>query len=197
MSDKIIYTITDEAPMLATYSLLPVIQRFAKPAGIKVETSDISVAARIITQFNDRLKPEQQVLHALSKSMTIGPTHSEMLQLQDGEKSRFRQQSCCSPATPFRGRAPLLKHSQKTVAPQVPDNLADLGKLCKTPGANIIKLPNVSASIPQLNEAIAELQSKGYNIPNYPQVPKTPEEEEIKARYAKVAISVPSPCRIA
>lgn len=69
---------------------------------------------------------------------------------------------------------------------QVPDNLAELGKLCKTPDANIIKLPNVSASIPQLNEAIAELQSQGYKIPNYPQVPKTPEEEEIKARYAKV-----------
>lgn len=65
LSDKIIYTITDEAPMLATYSLLPVIQRFVKPAGIKVETSDISVAARIITQFNDKLKPDQQVLHAL------------------------------------------------------------------------------------------------------------------------------------
>ena len=86
MSDKIIYTITDEAPMLATYSLLPVIQRFAKPAGIKVETSDISVAARIITQFNDKLKPEQQVLHALSKSITIGPTHSEMLHLRDWGK---------------------------------------------------------------------------------------------------------------
>jgi isocitrate dehydrogenase len=90
----------------------------------------------------------------------------------------------------------LFENILKTVAPQVPDNLADLGKLCKTPGANIIKLPNVSASIPQLNEAIAELQSKGYNIPNYPQVPKTPEEEEIKARYAKVDTSVAIPCRI-
>ncbi len=126
-ADKIIYTLTDEAPALATYSLLPVLQRFISPAGIKVETSDISVASRILAQFADKLPA--------------------------GQKE--------------------------------PDNLAALGELCKKPEALIIKLPNVSASIPQLNEAIAELQSQGYNIPNYPEKPKTPEEQEIKARYAK------------
>jgi isocitrate dehydrogenase len=128
-ADKIIYTLTDEAPALATYSLLPILQRFIAPAGIKVETSDISVASRILTQFADKLPP--------------------------GQKE--------------------------------PDNLAALGELCKKPEALIIKLPNVSASIPQLNEAIAELQSQGFKIPNYPQMPKNAEEEEIKARYAKAS----------
>jgi hypothetical protein len=128
-ADKIIYTLTDEAPALATYSLLPILQRFIAPAGIKVETSDISVASRILAQFADKLPP--------------------------GQKE--------------------------------PDNLAALGELCKRPEALIIKLPNVSASIPQLNEAIAELQSQGYKIPNYPQMPKNAEEEEIKSRYAKAS----------
>lgn len=128
---KIIYTLTDEAPALATFSLLPILRRFIDPAGIKVESSDISVASRILAQFNDKLPADQQE----------------------------------------------------------PDNLAALGELCKTPEAIVIKLPNVSASIPQLNEAITELQSQGYKIPNFPQVPKTPEEEEIKARYSKVPFS--------
>ena len=100
---KIIYTETDEAPALATYSLLPIIKTFANKAGIEVEKSDISVSARILAQFPDKLKPEQ------------------------------RQ----------------------------PDTLAQLGELCKTPEANIIKLPNISASIPQLNGAIKELRAKG------------------------------------
>jgi isocitrate dehydrogenase len=132
---KIVYTETDEAPYLATFALLPIIQRFAKPAGIEIEKSDISVAARIISQFNDRLKPEQQV----------------------------------------------------------PDNLAELGELAKTPDANIIKLPNISASIPQLQEAITELQSQGYNVPDFVPDPKTEEEKEIAARYSKVLGSAVNP----
>jgi len=134
-SAKIIYTDTDEAPYLATYALLPIIQRFAKPAGINIEKSDISVAARIITQFNDRLKPQQRV----------------------------------------------------------PDNLALLGELCAKPEANIIKLPNVSASIPQLEAAIKELQSQGYDVPNFPQEPKTDAEREVYARYSKVLGSAVNP----
>ena len=101
---KIIYTVTDEAPMLATYSLLPVFQRFAKPMGINIEKRDISVSGRLIAHFPERLSPEQRI----------------------------------------------------------PDELAALGELAKTPEGNIIKLPNVSASIPQLLECIAELQAKGY-----------------------------------
>lgn len=132
---KIVYTYTDEAPMLATYAFLPVIRRFADPVGVDVELSDISVAARILAQFNDRLTAEQQT----------------------------------------------------------PDALAELGELCKTPAANVIKLPNVSASIPQLLEAISELQSKGYDVPNYPAKPKTEEEREIHARYAKVLGSAVNP----
>jgi isocitrate dehydrogenase len=100
---KIYYTETDEAPALATYSLLPIVQTFAKKAGIAVEKSDISLSARILAQFPNHLKPDQRI----------------------------------------------------------PDNLAQLGELCKTPEANIIKLPNISASIPQLNGAINELRSKG------------------------------------
>ena len=100
---KIIYTLTDEAPLLATCAFLPVLRTFAAPAGIHVEESDISVAARILGEFSDSLKPEQRM----------------------------------------------------------PDNLAELGEICKTPEANIIKLPNVSASIPQLNGAITELRLKG------------------------------------
>jgi len=125
---KIIYTECDEAPMLATFSLLPVIQRFAKPMGIEVEKRDISVSGRLIAQFPERLEPEQRIA----------------------------------------------------------DELTALGELAKTPEGNIIKLPNISASIPQLLECIAELQAKGYNIPNYPADPKNAEEEAIKATYSKV-----------
>lgn len=132
---KIIYTETDEAPMLATYSLLPVIQRFAKPLGIEVEKRDISVAGRLIAHFPDRLKPEQRI----------------------------------------------------------PDELAALGALAKTPEGNIIKLPNISASVPQLVECIAELQAKGYNVPNYPAIPKNAEEQKIKDTYAKVLGSAVNP----
>lgn len=132
---KIVYTFTDEAPALATFSLLPVVSTFAKAAGIEVETSDISVAARILAGFSDRLKEDQRV----------------------------------------------------------PDTLEQLGELAKQPDANIIKLPNISASIPQLKAAIAELQSKGYDIPNYPDEPTTEEEKEIHARYSKVLGSAVNP----
>merc|ERR1712227_456201 len=132
---KIIYTECDEAPMLATYSLLPVIQRFAKPMGIEVEKRDISVAGRLIAHFPERLTPEQRI----------------------------------------------------------PDELAALGELAKTPEGNIIKLPNISASIPQLLECIAELQAKGYDVPDYPANPKNAEEEAIKATYAKVLGSAVNP----
>jgi len=132
---KIIYTETDEAPMLATYSLLPVIQRFAVPLGIQVEKRDISVAGRLIAHFPDRLTTEQRV----------------------------------------------------------PDELAALGELAKTPEGNIIKLPNISASVPQLVECIAELQAKGYNVPDYPANPKNEEEKKIKEVYAKVLGSAVNP----
>jgi len=132
---KIIYTECDEAPMLATYSLLPVIQRFAKPMGIEVEKRDISVSGRLIAHFPERLTPEQKI----------------------------------------------------------PDELAALGDLAKTPEGNIIKLPNISASIPQLLECIAELQAKGYNVPDYPANPKNAEEEAVKATYAKVLGSAVNP----
>lgn len=132
---KIVYTYTDEAPMLATYALLPVIRRFADPVGVDVELSDISVAARILAQFPDKLTAEQQT----------------------------------------------------------PDALSELGELCKTPAANVIKLPNISASVPQLVEAIAELQSQGYAVPDYNPNPKTDEEREIKARYGKVLGSAVNP----
>ena len=132
---KIIYTLTDEAPALATYSLLPIIQRFMDAAGVVVETSDISLAGRIIANFPDK-----------------------------------------------------LTESQKQ-----PDALAELGELAKTPEANIIKLPNVSASIPQLVEAIQELQAQGYDIPDYPAEPRTEAEKEIQARYAKVLGSAVNP----
>jgi len=132
---KIIYTECDEAPMLATFSLLPVIQRFAKPMGIEVEKRDISVAGRLIAHFPERLTPEQRI----------------------------------------------------------PDELAALGELAKTPEGNIIKLPNISASIPQLLECIAELQAKGYNVPDYPANPQNAEEEAIKATYAKVLGSAVNP----
>merc|ERR1712241_1087210 len=132
---KIMYTDCDEAPLLATFALLPIIQRFAKPMGIEVEKTDISVAGRLLAHFPERLTPEQRV----------------------------------------------------------PDNLAMLGELAKTPEGNIIKTPNISASIPQLLECIAELQAKGYNVPDYPADPKTPEEEAIKATYSKVLGSAVNP----
>ncbi|MBL8480703.1 MAG: NADP-dependent isocitrate dehydrogenase [Rhodocyclaceae bacterium] len=137
MSSKptIIYTLTDEAPLLATYSFLPIIRTFAKPAGVQVDVSDISVAARILGNFADYLKPEQRV----------------------------------------------------------PDTLAELGKKTLEPDANIIKLPNISASVPQLVAAIKELQSKGYALPDYPSDAKTDEEKAIKARYAKCIGSAVNP----
>jgi isocitrate dehydrogenase len=134
-SAKIIYTETDEAPALATYSLLPIVKAFTSAAGVDVETRDISLAGRIIANFRDSLTAEQQ---------------------QD-------------------------------------DALAELGELAKTPEANIIKLPNVSASIPQLQAAIAELQSQGYALPDYPEEPQNSTEKEIKARYAKVLGSAVNP----
>jgi len=131
----IIYTITDEAPALATCSLLPVVQVFAKAADVHVETRDISLAGRILANFPDR-----------------------------------------------------LQESQKQ-----PDDLTELGALAKTPEANIIKLPNISASIPQLKAAIKELQAQGYDIPDYPQDAQSDEEKAIKARYARVLGSAVNP----
>jgi isocitrate dehydrogenase len=131
----IIYTHTDEAPALATYSLLPIVRGFAAKAGVSVETRDISLAGRIIASFPERLEPRQR----------IG------------------------------------------------DALAELGELAKTPGANIIKLPNISASIPQLKAAIAELRQQGYNLPDYPDDPKTDQEREIRARYDKIKGSAVNP----
>ena len=131
----IFYTETDEAPALATYSLLPIIQRMAAPAGIDVVKSDISLSARIIGQFPKYLKDEDQI----------------------------------------------------------PDNLANLGELCKKPDTNIIKLPNISASLPQLNAAIAELRTKGYDIPLYVPNPVTDKEKTIHSRYAKVLGSAVNP----
>ncbi|WP_164112480.1 MULTISPECIES: NADP-dependent isocitrate dehydrogenase [Sphingobacterium] len=135
MSSKIIYTKTDEAPLLATYSFLPIVQAFAKTADIDVELRDISLAGRILANFNSYLTPEQQTT----------------------------------------------------------DTLAELGQLATTPDANIIKLPNISASIPQLKAAIAELQLAGYAVPNYPDNPSNDEEEKIKAGYAKVLGSAVNP----
>jgi isocitrate dehydrogenase len=132
---KIIYTYTDEAPALATYSLLPIIKAFTDAAHIVVETSDISLAGRIIANFPENL----------------------------------------------------------TEAQRQPDALAQLGDLAKTPEANIIKLPNISASLPQLTAAIAELQAQGYDIPNYPAEPQNEAEAAIKARYAKVLGSAVNP----
>jgi isocitrate dehydrogenase len=131
----IIYTHTDEAPMLATYSLLPIIQAFTGQAGVEVETRDISLSGRIIAQFSDRLPADQQV----------------------------------------------------------DDALAELGELAKTPQANIIKLPNVSASVPQLKAAVAELQSQGYALPDYPDNPTTDEERDVRARYGRVMGSAVNP----
>src|SRR3954464_1499871 len=131
----IIYTKTDEAPALATYSLLPIVQAFTKHAGINVETRDISLAGRILAAFADLLPANQRV----------------------------------------------------------PDHLAELGALTLKPEANIIKLPNISASVPQLVEAITELQGKGYKIPSFPADPKTAEEKDARARYDKIKGSAVNP----
>ena len=120
---KITWTKIDEAPALATYALLPVVKSYTKGSGTEVETSDISLAGRIIANFPDKLTGEQKI----------------------------------------------------------PDNLSLLGKLVKQPEANILKLPNISASIPQLQEAVKELQGKGYDIPDYPEEPKNDEEKALKA----------------
>ncbi|MEZ0064664.1 isocitrate dehydrogenase [Streptacidiphilus sp. MAP12-20] len=136
MTDStIIYTHTDEAPALATYSLLPVIQAYASTAGVTVETRDISLAGRIIASFPERL----------------------------------------------------------TEAQRIPDALHELGELARTPGANIIKLPNISASIPQLKAAIAELQAQGYALPDYPDDPKSDEDKDVRVRYDKVKGSAVNP----
>ena len=132
---KIIYTITDEAPMLATHSFLPIVKAFSKAANIAIETRDISLAARILFNFSEDLSEDQRM----------------------------------------------------------PDALTELGVLATTPEANIIKLPNISASVPQLKEAIAELQSQGYKIPNFPEEPKTDEEVNVKAKYSKILGSAVNP----
>ena len=132
---KILYTITDEAPMLATFSFLPIVKAFTAPAGVEVETRDISLAARIISNLSEFLKDDQKVS----------------------------------------------------------DDLAELGALAVKPEANIIKLPNISASVPQLVAAIKELQDKGYALPDYPQDAKTDAEKDIKAKYAKVLGSAVNP----
>ena len=131
----IIYTKVDEAPELASGSFLPIIQSFAKVAGIEVGTKDISLAGRIIAQFPERLRSEQQQ----------------------------------------------------------PDDLALLGEMVLKPEANVIKLPNISASIPQIKGAVEELQSQGYNLPDYPEDPKNDDEKEIKAKYDKVKGSAVNP----
>jgi isocitrate dehydrogenase len=132
---KIVYTLTDEAPALATYSFLPIVEAFTKAANVSIETADISLAGRIIAAFSDRLTPAQQQ----------------------------------------------------------PDALAMLGELAKTPAANIIKLPNISASTPQLTAAIQELQGQGYDIPDYPAEAQNDAEVAIKARYAKILGSAVNP----
>ncbi|MFJ6417749.1 NADP-dependent isocitrate dehydrogenase [Paeniglutamicibacter sp. NPDC091659] len=132
---KIIYTHTDEAPMLATHSFLPIVEAYASTAGVEIETRDISLAGRIISTFGDYLTAEQQI----------------------------------------------------------PDALAELGALAKSPDANIIKLPNISASIPQLKAAIAELQAAGYALPDYPDNPSSDEETDIRARYDKIKGSAVNP----
>ena len=134
-SSKIIYTKTDEAPALATYSFLPIVQAYTRAAGIDVESRDISLAGRIIAAFPDMLNEKQK---------------------QN-------------------------------------DALAELGELAKTAEANIIKLPNISASIPQLQAAIKELQATGYDIPDFPEDPQNEAEQAIKTRYAKVLGSAVNP----
>ena len=131
----VIYTLTDEAPLLATYALLPIVRAFAEPAGIEIKSSDISVAARILAEFGEHLTEEQRV----------------------------------------------------------EDNLGELGRLTKLADTNIIKLPNISASVPQLIAAVKELQGKGFKIPDFPQSPKSDEDRQIRARYAKCLGSAVNP----
>lgn len=131
----IIYTLTDEAPLLATYAFLPIVRTFAGAAGIEIDSSDISVASRILAEFPENLTEEQRV----------------------------------------------------------PDNLAELGRLTQLPETNIIKLPNISASVPQLLAAIKELQGKGYKIPDFPDDPKSDEERDIRQRYGKILGSAVNP----
>ncbi|WP_075349843.1 NADP-dependent isocitrate dehydrogenase [Algoriphagus marinus] len=132
---KILYTLTDEAPALATYSLLPIVQAFTSSAGVQVETRDISLSGRILANFPEYLKPEQQVA----------------------------------------------------------DSLSELGEIAKTPEANIVKLPNISASVPQLKAAIKELQSQGFALPDYPEEPKTDAEKTAKSKYDKIKGSAVNP----
>ena len=137
MTEKstIYYTLTDEAPMLATYSFLPIVKAFTRCADIEIEAPDISLSGRILANFPEYLKDDQKI----------------------------------------------------------PDALGDLGELATKPEANIIKLPNVSASVPQLEGAIAELQKQGYALPNYPVEPKTDEEKAINKKYARVLGSAVNP----
>src|SRR3954467_14950003 len=132
---KVIYTYTDEAPALATHSLLPIVRAFARQAGVEVELRDISLAGRILAQFPDRLTDEQRV----------------------------------------------------------PDALAELGELARTPEANIIKLPNISASIPQLKAAIKELQDAGYDVPDYPDDPRSDDAQAAREAYDRVKGSAVNP----
>src|SRR6188508_1478238 len=132
---KIFYTLTDEAPLLATYSFLPIVQAFTATSDIEIETRDISLAGRILSNFSSFLKEDQKI----------------------------------------------------------EDALTELGKLATTPEANIIKLPNVSASVPQLKAAIAELQAQGFALPDYPDDPQTDEDREIRTRYDKVKGSAVNP----
>src|SRR5689334_22962132 len=131
----IIYTHTDEAPLLATYSFLPIIEAYAAKAGVDVETRDISLAGRILAQFPELLTAEQRV----------------------------------------------------------DDALTELGKLALEPSANIIKLPNISASVPQLKAAVKELQEQGYDLPDYPEDPQSDEDRDVRARYDKVKGSAVNP----
>src|ERR1700735_1867815 len=132
---KIIYTHTDEAPALATESLLPIVEAFAAAAGVEIELRDISLAGRILAQFPDRLTDEQRVA----------------------------------------------------------DDLAELGELATTPEANIIKLPHISASVPPLKAAVAELQERGYDIPDYPDEPADDEQRATRERYDQVKGSAVNP----
>merc|ERR1712142_622793 len=219
---KIIYTECDEAPMLATFSLLPVIQRFAKPMGIEVEKRDISVAGRLIAHFPERLSPEQRIPDELAALGELAKTpEGNIIKLPNISASIPQLIECIAelqakgynvpdyPASPKNAKpmgievekrdisvsGRLIAHFPERLTPEqrIPDELSALGELAKTPEGNIIKLPNVSASIPQLLECIAELQAKGYNIPDYPANPKNAEEEAIKAVYAKVLGSAVNP----
>ena len=124
---KIIYTLTDEAPLLATCAFLPIVRTFTSPAGIEIEKADISVSARVLSEFSEFLKDDQKV----------------------------------------------------------PNTLGELGKRCLLPETNIIKLPNISASVAQLKACVKELQEKGYAIPDYPEAANTDEEKALKARFGK------------